>query len=107
MKSTLVCLVFILFSTLSYPCSRFTYTSTNNTVMTGRSMDWFEDMHTDLWGYPAGIKRVCDSAPNSITWTSKYGSIIASGYDLGATDGLNTQGLDVNLLYLSTGDYGT
>lgn len=87
-------------------CSRFTYTGPNNTVVTGRSMDWIEDLHTDLWAFPAGIKMVGSSEPNSVIWTSKYGSVIANAYDLGTADGINTQGLDVNLLYLSTSDYG-
>lgn len=88
-------------------CSRFTYTGLNNTTVTGRSMDWVESLRTDLWAFPAGIKRAAvDNDPNSVSWTSKYGSVIASGYDMGTTDGINTEGLDVNLLYLATTDYG-
>lgn len=87
-------------------CSRFTYTAPNNTVITGRSMDWVEDIRTDLWVFPAGIERIGSTEPNSVTWKSKYGSVIASGYDLGTTDGINTKGLTANLLYLSTTDYG-
>ncbi len=87
-------------------CSRFTYTGSNNTVVTGRSMDWVEDLRTDLWAFPAGTKRVGSPEPNSVVWTSKYGSVIASGYDIGTTDGINTEGLNANLLYLATSDYG-
>ncbi len=74
----------------------------------GRTMDWMEDLKTDLWTFPAGIKRSGNSdAPQSLTWTSKYGSIIASAYNIGTTDGVNTEGLCANLLYLSTANYGT
>lgn len=69
-------------------------------------MDWVEDIRTDLWAFPAGIKRVGSAEANSVTWTSQYGSVIASGYDIGTTDGMNDQGLTANLLYLSTTDYG-
>jgi choloylglycine hydrolase len=69
-------------------------------------MDWMEDIHTDLWAFPEGIERVGSTEPNSVRWTSKYGSIIASGYDLGTADGINSQGLNANLLFLSTTDYG-
>lgn len=82
-------------------CSRFTYTGPNNTVITGRSMDWMTDVHTDLWVFPAGITRVGANDPNGLKWTSKYGSVIASGYDAATTDGINSQGLDANLLYLA------
>lgn len=44
--------------------------------------------------------------PNAVQWTSKYGSVIASGYNLGTADGINSKGLTANLLYLSTADYG-
>lgn len=87
-------------------CSRFTYMGNNHLVVTGRSMDWVEDLHTDLWAFPAGMKRVGGTATNSVTWTSKYGSVIAAGYNMGAADGINTQGLDANLLYLSSSDFG-
>src|SRR5436190_8462566 len=87
-------------------CSRFTYTAADNTVITGRSMDWDEDIKTDLWVFPAGIERKGDPSPNAVQWTSKYGSVIASGYNLGTADGINSKGLTANLLYLATADYG-
>lgn len=87
-------------------CSRFTYTATDNTVITGRSMDWVEDIKTDLWAFPAGMIRKGDSSSNAAQWTSKYGSVIASGYNLGTADGINSKGLTANLLYLATADYG-
>ena len=89
-----------------HACSRFTYEGPDATIVTGRSMDWVEDMKTDLWAIPAGITKVGSQEPNSVKWTSKYGSIIASGYNIGTTDGINTEGLNANVLYLSTSDYG-
>lgn len=90
-----------------YSCSRLTYTASEETTVIGRSMDWVEDIKTDLWAFPAGMVKSGSDAPNSVKWTSKYGSVIASGYNLGSTDGINTQGLDANLLYLASADYGT
>jgi choloylglycine hydrolase len=69
-------------------------------------MDWSEDMHSDLWVFPRGIKRDGAAGPKSTTWTSKYGSLIVSGYDSGTTDGMNEKGLVANLLYLVESDYG-
>lgn len=88
-------------------CSRFTYSAPEQTVVTGRSMDWTEDLHTDLWVFPAGMARTGDShSPNSVKWVAKYGSLIASAYNLGSADGVNSAGLNVNLLYLATANYG-
>jgi penicillin V acylase-like amidase (Ntn superfamily) len=104
--SLIICSVFAVLPLTADACSRFTYTGPNNMVVTGRSMDWVEDLHTDLWVFPAGIENVGSNEPNSIRWTSKYGSVIASAYDIGTADGINSKGLVANLLYLSTSDYG-
>jgi len=37
----------------------------------------------------------------------QYGSLIASGYDVGTADGMNERGLVANVLYLAESDYGT
>jgi penicillin V acylase-like amidase (Ntn superfamily) len=76
-------------------------------VIAGRSMDWEEDMRTNLWVFPSGIKRSGLAGPNSPTWTSKYGSVVASVYDLASADGMNEKGLVMNILYLAETDYGT
>ncbi|MCX5512036.1 linear amide C-N hydrolase [Kaistia algarum] len=88
-------------------CTRAVYIGSDNTVITGRSMDWLEDMHTRLWAFPRGIKRDGAAGPGSPVWTSKYGSIVASGYDIGTADGMNEAGLVANLLYLTESDYGS
>lgn len=87
-------------------CTRFTYTGVDNTIITGRSMDWIDNLHTDLWAFPAGIARSGNgNDKNSVHWISKYGSVIASGYKVASTDGMNTAGLDVNLLYITGAIY--
>jgi choloylglycine hydrolase len=86
-------------------CTRTLYVGANNTVITGRNMDWVEDMASNLWVFPAGIKRDGAAGPKSLQWTSKYGSVVTSGYEAGSTDGLNENGLVANLLYLAESDY--
>ena len=87
-------------------CTRTLYTGAGDTVITGRNMDWDEDMASNLWVFPAGLKRDGAAGPNSIQWTSKYGSVIASSYEVGTGDGLNEKGLVANLLYLAESNYG-
>jgi penicillin V acylase-like amidase (Ntn superfamily) len=86
-------------------CTRVTYLGQDGLVITGRSMDWFEDMGTELWAFPRGMARDGAAGPRSVKWTSKYGSVIASGYGIGTTDGLNEKGLVANLLYLVEAGY--
>jgi penicillin V acylase-like amidase (Ntn superfamily) len=86
-------------------CSRVTYLGTEKMVVTGRSMDWMIPVHTNLWAFPAGLKREGAAGTNSVTWTSKYGSVIAAGYDAFTADGMNEKGLVANILYLGTAGY--
>ena len=74
-------------------------------VVTGRTMDWMVPVHTNLWAFPAGLKREGAAGTNSLTWTSKYGSVIAAAYDAATADGMNEKGLVANILYLSSAGY--
>jgi penicillin V acylase-like amidase (Ntn superfamily) len=87
-------------------CTRAVYLGSNNVVITGRSMDWAEDVYSNAWVFPRGMAREGASGSNSIKWTSKYGSLIVSGYDAGTANGINEQGLVANVLYLAESDYG-
>jgi len=86
-------------------CTRLVYLGANGQVVTARSMDWKSDIATNLWIMPRGVERNGETAANSIRWTSKYGSVIASGYDISTTDGVNEAGLAANLLWLVESDY--
>jgi penicillin V acylase-like amidase (Ntn superfamily) len=86
-------------------CTRTLYVGSDGTVITGRNMDWEEDMGSNLWIFPAGLARDGAAGPQSIRWTARYGSVIAAGYDAGSTDGMNEQGLVANLLYLDESEY--
>lgn len=67
-------------------------------------MDWKSDLKTNLWIFPRGMARNGEVGPNSLAWTSKYGSVIASAYDC-TTDGLNEAGLVANVLWLAESEY--
>ncbi|MDQ8034506.1 MAG: linear amide C-N hydrolase [Bordetella sp.] len=86
-------------------CTRVVYLGPEGNVITARSMDWKVDVGTNLWIFPRGMTRDGAGGPNSIRWASKYGSVIASGYDISTTDGVNEAGLMANLLWLVESDY--
>jgi penicillin V acylase-like amidase (Ntn superfamily) len=87
-------------------CTRFLYETGTNGYIVGRSMDWAEDPGTDLWSFPKGLSRDGGAGPGSIKWTAKYGSVVASFYNIGTVDGMNDAGLVANALYLVEADYG-
>jgi len=86
-------------------CTRVVYLGLNETVLTARSMDWKEDMKTNLWIFPRGMQRNGAVGAKSLKWKSKYGSVIASAYDNSTTDGMNEMGLSANILWLAESEY--
>ena len=63
-------------------------------------MDWKENIPTNLYILPRGIFRQGYDTGNTVRWTSRYGSIVASGYEMGTSEGMNEKGLVASLLYL-------
>ncbi|MDR0264980.1 MAG: linear amide C-N hydrolase [Sphingobacterium sp.] len=86
-------------------CTRVVYKGPNQTVLTARSMDWRDEIPVNLWVFPKGMQRNGEVGPSSVKWTSKYGSVIASGWDMGTTDGMNEVGLVANVLWLAESQY--
>ncbi len=94
---TFVCSLVVM-PPLGEACTRAVYLGADGNVITARSMDWKVDVGTNLWIFPRGMSRSGETGASSLTWTSKYGSVIATGYDVSTTDGMNEKGLVANVL---------
>ncbi len=88
-------------------CTRAVLKTDEGTVLTGRSMDWMQDIGNNLWAFPRGMSRNGAAGPQSPQWESKYGSVITTIYEMATVDGINEKGLVINILYLAESDYGT
>jgi len=86
-------------------CTRFVYHGVDGEVITARSMDYKIDTDTHLWVFPRGMARNGEAGADSLQWTSRYGSVIATAYDIATTDGMNEAGLVANLLWLAESEY--
>jgi choloylglycine hydrolase len=86
-------------------CTRGVYTGLNGLVITGRSMDWKDKIPGNLWALPAGITREGMVGPSSIKWTSKYGSLVTTSFNIATVDGMNEKGLAGNMLWLVPAKY--
>ncbi|HML65828.1 MAG TPA: linear amide C-N hydrolase [Dysgonomonas sp.] len=86
-------------------CTRVVYTGDNGMVVTGRTMDWKTEMHSNIWVFPRGMERSGETGSNSLKWTSKYGSVVTSAFEIASTDGMNEKGLVANLLWLNESVY--
>jgi penicillin V acylase-like amidase (Ntn superfamily) len=87
-------------------CTITLWSDNDVAVVASRNMDWLEDMKSNMWVFPRGIARDGLADQNALKWTSRYGSIITSAYDIGTSDGMNEQGLAAHLLWLSASNYG-
>jgi len=103
----IVCLLLIIsfLSQEANACTRVVYKGTNGTIITARSMDWKDKIPANLWIFPRGMQRNGEAGSNSFTWTSKYGSVIASAWDIATADGMNEKGLVANILWLAESKY--
>jgi choloylglycine hydrolase len=81
-------------------CSRILWNDNGRSVLVGRNMDWFEDLKSDIWVLPRGMKRDGLAPKNPLTWTSKHGSVVITGYNSVSADGINEKGLGAHMLYL-------
>lgn len=86
-------------------CTRVVYKGPDNTVLTGRTMDFSMEIPANQWVFPRGMKRSGEVGKNSIEWVSKYGSLIVSSWDISTTDGMNEKGLVANMLWLVESEY--
>lgn len=100
-----VLLVTVVSSFDASACTRVSYISDHGDAFTGRTLDWKEEIPTNLYVMPRGIARTSFDDRDAIRWTSKYGSVVAVGYDLGVSEGMNEKGLAVNCLYLPGTEY--
>lgn len=88
-------------------CTRVVYEGPEGMIATGRTMDWKEDPQTNIYIFPQGLHRKGAESEATIEWISKYGSVVAAGYDIGICDGMNEKGLVASLLFLPESVYET
>jgi penicillin V acylase-like amidase (Ntn superfamily) len=82
-------------------CTRVLWSAPDGQVLVGRTQDWTERANSAFRVYPRGIERTGAVAENPHKWTSKYGSVVLSAYDIGTHEGVNEKGLSAHALYLA------
>lgn len=86
-------------------CTRIVYKGPNNSVLTGRTMDFSIEIPANQWVFPRGMPRNGEVEGNCIEWVSKYGSLVVSSWDISTPDGMNEMGLVANMLWLVESEY--
>jgi len=106
LKLLIACVVaLVLGVTTADACTRVVYLGPGERIITARSMDWRTDIGTNLWILPRGVERTGETGDNTMSWTARYGSVVATAYDIASADGLNEAGLSANLLWLVESEY--
>jgi choloylglycine hydrolase len=95
------------FAGVAEACSRAVFATEAGDVFVGRTQDWTERINSTFRVFPRGQERVGAADGNPLSWTSKYGSLVVTGYDAGTHEGVNEAGLSVHQLFLAdVTDYG-
>lgn len=90
----------------SWSCSRMVFHGdSTDAVVVGRTLDWRTPIPTNIYVYPAGIDKESMPSGPRYQWVSKYGSVLAVGYDGGVTEGFNDRGLAMNGLFCRGTEY--
>lgn len=87
-------------------CSVIKWSDNGAATIVARNMDWQENLYSNLWLFPRGMSREGLAGQNSLSWNSKYGSVITSALDMISTDGMNEKSLACHMLQLTGSDYG-
>lgn len=110
MKKKLIALLCgALFSTTTLTaaeaCTRVTFFTNDNVVVTGRNMDWDKDDLMKVHIFPRNVQRQSDGN-NPFSWEVKYGSVVAYSFNGNfSNSGMNEKGLQADLLYLGETRY--
>jgi len=93
----------ICFVDKSEACSVFQVTAKDGTIISGRTMEFGQDLNYSIIVVPRG-KQFTSPAPNSqtgLSWKTRYGyvGVNAFGDENGITDGLNETGLAFSALW--------
>jgi penicillin V acylase-like amidase (Ntn superfamily) len=86
-------------------CTRVVYKGPNGSIITARSMDWKSEIPANIWLLPRGTERNGEVGTSSVKRRSRYGSIVATAWDIATADGMNEKGLVANMLWLGETDF--
>lgn len=93
-------------SAAALPCSRVVFHGdSTDVVLIGRTLDWRTPIPTNIYVYPAGMAKESMPSGPRYEWVSKYGTVLAVGYDGGVTEGFNERGLAMNGLFCRGSEY--
>lgn len=91
---------------LTFPaqaCTDFKLTAKDGSLLITRSMEFGQDLQSNLRSSPRGREFNTTVATNKpgLTWTAKYGYVYVDGFNIDASfDGMNETGLTFEYLYL-------
>lgn len=96
-------LVFAFSVTPTQACTDFRLSATDGTLLITRSMEFGQDLQSNLRSSPRG-RLFTTTTPNNkpgLSWNAKYGYVFVDGFNIDASfDGMNEAGLTFEYLYL-------
>ena len=89
-----------------FSCTTVFSNDKGRTKVVARTMDLYVSDSPLILTQPKGLAHSGQTGDKSLTWTSKYGSLVVTAFHTTAvSDGINEKGLAAHLLYLTGSDY--
>lgn len=108
-KAVVACTTALILGTLSFAtdaCTTVFSSENGDAQVVARSMDLFTSDLPLIIARPRGTNHSGEAGENSLTWQSKYGSVVVTAFRTNAvSDGMNEKGLAAHLLYLTSSEY--
>lgn len=100
-------LIIMLFAaTEGFGCTTVFANDKGSNHVVARSMDLYVSDMPMILTQPRGLHRSGQAGKESVTWTSKWGSLVVTAFHTSAaSDGINEKGLAAHLLYLTGSEY--
>lgn len=91
---------------IAFSCTTVFWNNNDQAKVVARSVDLFAPDNPKIKVLPRGMERNGQAGSHSLTWKSRYGSVVVSEFNSDAvSDGINEKSLSVHLLYLTGSDY--
>ena len=92
--------------TTTYACTTIFSNTNAFSKVVARSTDLYISDEPLIKVLPRGMQRSGEAGDNSLTWKSKYGTVVVTAFHTNVvSDGMNEKGLAAHILYLSDSKY--
>ena len=102
----LITFIMSFISSFAFGCTTVFWNNNGKALVVARSTDLYTSDLPMIIARPRGESHSGEADKNSLTWNSKFGSVVVTAFhSYAVSDGINEKGLAAHILYLSGTQY--